>query len=63
VRVGLECDSWEHHGGRAEFGKDRARYAELVAIRWRVLPITWDAVTREPERVLRWIRTVLVRAA
>ncbi len=63
LRVGLECEGWEHHGGRAAFGKDRARYAELAAIGWRLLPVTWDACTRQPARVLRWIRAAVTRAA
>jgi very-short-patch-repair endonuclease len=63
LRVGLEGDSWKHHGGREAFGKDRARYAELAASGWRVLSITWEAVTHEPDRVIRWIRTAHANAA
>ena len=58
-QVGLECDGWEHHGTRSAFGKDRARLAELVAAGWRMLPVTWEACTREPERVVRWLETAL----
>jgi very-short-patch-repair endonuclease len=58
-RVGLECDSWEYHGDRARFGKERARYAELAALRWRIVPITWEACTTQPERVLGWIRAAV----
>ena len=63
LKVGLECDSWRHHGGRVEFGKDRARYAELASARWRVLPVTWHACTREPERVVRWVQALVPAAA
>lgn len=56
-RVALECDGWEHHGARSAFAPDRARLAELAADRWRVLPVTWHACTREPQRVERWLRT------
>jgi very-short-patch-repair endonuclease len=58
-RVALECDGWEHHGRRSAFAPDRARLAEFAAARWRVLPITWHACTREPQRVERWLRTAL----
>lgn len=58
-RVALECDGWEHHGRRSAFAPDRARLSELASARWRVLPVTWDACTREPARVERWLRTAL----
>jgi very-short-patch-repair endonuclease len=58
-RIGLECDGWEHHGAKSAFAPDRARLAEFGAARWRVLPVTWHAVTREPARVERWLRDAL----
>jgi very-short-patch-repair endonuclease len=61
-RVALECDGWEHHGRRAAFARDRARLAEFAAADWRVLPVTWHACTREPERVERWLRDSLSRS-
>ena len=60
-KVGLECDGWEHHGRRAAFDPDRARLAEFAAAWWRILPVTWRACTREPERVERWLRRSLSR--
>jgi very-short-patch-repair endonuclease len=63
LRVGLECDGWAHHGDRVAFGKDRDRFAELAAARWRVLPVTWRACSRDPERVIRWIRDAVAPAA
>ncbi len=62
-QVGLECDGWEHHGTRSAFVDDRARLAELAAARWRILPVTWKACTRESERVARWLRNALAVAA
>jgi very-short-patch-repair endonuclease len=63
-RVAVECDGWEHHGRRRhDFGKDRARYAEVVAAGYRVLPVTWDAAKRDPDRVIRWLRDALIAAA
>jgi very-short-patch-repair endonuclease len=58
-RVALECDGWEHHGRRSAFAPDRARLAEFAAARWRILPVTWHACTRQPERVERWLRDSL----
>ncbi len=63
VKVGLECEGWEHHGGLAAWGKDRTRLAELVAADWRILPLTWDVCSREPARVVQWIRNTLANAA
>jgi very-short-patch-repair endonuclease len=62
-RIGLECDGSEHHGRRSAFAPDRARLAEFAAARWQILPVTWHACTREPERVERWLRTALEGAA
>jgi very-short-patch-repair endonuclease len=59
LRVGLECDGWEHHGTKSAFAPDRARLAEFAAAKWRVLPVTWHAVTREAGRVERWLRNSL----
>jgi very-short-patch-repair endonuclease len=62
-RVGVECDGWEHHGTRSAFDPDRARLAEFAAARWRILPVTWSACTKRPERVERWLRSALALAA
>ena len=43
--------------------RDRARLAEFAAARWRILPVTWKACTRESERVERWLRNALAVAA
>jgi hypothetical protein len=63
LKVGLECEGWADHGGRAAWGKDRARLAELVAAGWRILPLTWDVCSREPARVVEWIQMTLAKAA
>ena len=57
LMLGLECDSFEHHGARRDdWGKDRARYAELAVIGIRVMPVTWNVARHDPKRVLRWLR-------
>ena len=58
-KLGLECDGWEAHGDRVAFGKDRERLSEMVALGWRVLLVTWDVGTRQPQRVMRWVETAL----
>lgn len=56
LELGIECEGFEHHGGRTAWGKDRERFAEFVSVDWRILPLTWEVCRREPERVIRWIR-------
>ncbi len=64
LRFGLECDSYEHHGERkADWGKDRARYAELAVVGLRVMPVTWEVARHDPKRVLRWLRDGVREAA
>jgi very-short-patch-repair endonuclease len=58
-KLALECDGWQQHGDRIAFGKDRDRLSELVASGWRVLLVTWDAGTRRPKRVVRWVELAL----
>jgi very-short-patch-repair endonuclease len=62
-KLGLECDGWEHHGGRAAFGKDRERLSELASLGWRILVVTWEVATRSPQRVVRWAESALSGAA
>ena len=63
-KVAVECDGYEAHGStRARFGKDRARYAELVASGYRVLPVTWSVARTEPGQVVRWLEDTLALAA
>jgi very-short-patch-repair endonuclease len=64
LRFGVECDSWSYHGERrADWGKDRARYAELAVVGYRVMPVTWNVARHEPARLLRWLRDGVRRSA
>jgi very-short-patch-repair endonuclease len=57
LMFGLECDSYDHHGEhKSDWGKDRARYAELAVAGLRVMPVTWDVARHDRKRVLRWLR-------
>jgi very-short-patch-repair endonuclease len=61
LMLGIECEGYAYHGDRARWGKDRARFAELGVVGWRVLPITWTSCTHERERVIRWITTAVAK--
>lgn len=55
LRLACEADSYEFHGGRDNFHKDRRRYALLNAVDWMVLTFTLRQVREEPE----WIRAIV----
>jgi len=63
AKVALECDGHAFHGGQRLWNETEARLAEFAAVGWRVLPVTWDAARRQPDRVIRWLRTSLRHAA
>jgi very-short-patch-repair endonuclease len=52
LRLGCECDGFEHHGARLAWKRDRGRLAEIEAMGWRVVQVTWDDVTLQPDRTL-----------
>lgn len=57
--LAIECDGYEHHGEREAFDNDRLRMARLIALGWRVMPITWKHVTEQKKKVLDRIREAL----
>lgn len=57
LRMVLEADSFEWHGGRAALARDALRYDELVAHGWLVLRFAWEQVMFEAD----WVRDVLRR--
>jgi very-short-patch-repair endonuclease len=52
MRIGCECDGFEHHGSRLAWKRDRNRLAAIEAAGWRIVHVTWTDVTREPEQTL-----------
>lgn len=57
--LAIECDGWESHGTREAFDSDRRRMQRLVALGWRVLPVTWKHLTEEPEDLVARVREAL----
>jgi very-short-patch-repair endonuclease len=49
--LGLEADSYRHHSSLSEWSKDRTRHNELVALGWRILPVTFDELTKRTDLV------------
>ncbi|MGI8461510.1 MAG: type IV toxin-antitoxin system AbiEi family antitoxin domain-containing protein [Solirubrobacterales bacterium] len=54
----VEFDSWAFHSSRRAFERDRRKDAELLALGYRVLRLTWRRLTRAPDEVI----TALSRA-
>jgi very-short-patch-repair endonuclease len=57
--VAIECDGWDAHGGRVAWKRDRRRLGAVGAMGWRLIPVTWDDVTREPRETLALIEQLL----
>ena len=58
LRIVLEADSFEWHGGRAALARDARRYNVLVVNGWTVLRFAWEQVMHEPD----YVRATLVSA-
>lgn len=57
--LAIECDGWESHGTREAFDNDRKRTQRLLALGWRVMPITWQHLTNEPAKLVHRVRQAL----
>lgn len=62
LRIVIEADSFEWHGGRAELKRDARRYNDLVAADWRVLRFPYEDVMFDPARVRTTLRAAVERA-
>jgi very-short-patch-repair endonuclease len=56
LRLGIEADSYVHHSSPSEWASDHTRRNALIAAGWRILPVTWDDVSRNPDAVLDLVR-------
>jgi len=55
----VELDGFEYHGTRAAFERDRARDADLQLAGFRVLRVTSQRLSREPEAVASAIGSLI----
>jgi very-short-patch-repair endonuclease len=58
LRIVMEADSYEWHGGRAQLSADARRYDLLVVNGWLVLRFSYEHVMTQPD----FVRRVLVAA-
>jgi very-short-patch-repair endonuclease len=63
LKVVIECDGFESHGGRAAFRRDLTRHTRLVAAGWRPLRVLWEQVMYEPDWVVEIVRDTVAAAA
>lgn len=61
AKLAIECDSWQFHGHRQAFERDRARDAQLAALGIQTLRFTWRQLTRAPDRAIPIVAAVLGR--
>jgi very-short-patch-repair endonuclease len=50
-RLAIEADSYRHHSSLTDWSRDRVRNNELVALGWRILPITVLDLAHRPGHV------------
>jgi very-short-patch-repair endonuclease len=63
LKVAVEGEGFAAHGGRLAHVRDNRRLAELVAVGWRVVPVTWEECTQAPAAVIDTVRRALLQAA
>jgi hypothetical protein len=61
AKLVVELDSWEHHGHRASFERDRARDLKLMLAGYRTIRITHRRLDREGGEIARQIRALLAQ--
>jgi very-short-patch-repair endonuclease len=59
----VELDSWEHHGHRAAFERDRARDPKLMIAGYRTIRVTHRRLDREAAELADEIRQLLAHPA
>lgn len=62
AKLVVELDSWEHHGHRAAFERDRARDPKLLIAGYRTIRVTHRRLDREPAQLAEEIRRLLSQA-
>jgi very-short-patch-repair endonuclease len=58
-RIAVPLDGWRFHATRSVWQRDLASRAQLAAMGWRVIPLTWSDVVHRPAEVVALIRRAL----
>lgn len=56
IRLGIEADSYAHHSSPSDWASDHTRRNALIAAGWRILPVTWEDVSHNPDAVLELVQ-------
>jgi hypothetical protein len=62
AKLVVELDSWQHHGHRAAFERDRARDPKLLLAGYRTIRVTHRRLEKEPAVLAAEIRALLALA-
>ena len=60
-RFGVELDTYDFHGGRAAFERDRIRQEDLKLVGIEIVRITGRRLDREPDAVIERLSSLLAR--
>jgi hypothetical protein len=61
AKLVVELDSWEHHGHRAAFERDRARDPKLLLAGYRTIRVTHRRLDDEPTQLAAELRALLAQ--
>ena len=61
--VGVEPAGFRWHNGRRQWATDLTRNNELIAVGWRLIPVTWEQRRRGPNVIVQTVRGALASAA
>lgn len=62
AKLVVELDSWEHHGHRAAFERDRARDPKLLLAGYRTIRVTHRRLDDEPTQLAAELRALLAQS-
>jgi very-short-patch-repair endonuclease len=56
IRLALEANSYRHHAGRLAWSKDNTRNNAVIALGWRIIPVTWEDLVSSPADLIALLR-------
>ena len=55
VRLALEANSYRHHAGRLAWSRDNTRNRAVIAVGWRIVPVTWEDLVGAPDELVAMV--------
>jgi very-short-patch-repair endonuclease len=50
--LAVEADSYRHHASRRDWTRDHVRNNTVIALGWRILPVTWEQLTQASDELV-----------